>query len=69
MIVGQYLPGMDIRRRDDRLSDRHRIAQRARGHLGHVEVGRDIDVGRLEHVEQLFLLDKAVDEADMVLDA
>ncbi len=67
--VGQNLLGVNERRRDDRLSDGDRIAQRARRYLRHVEVGRYIDIARLEHVEQFFLLDEGIDELHIRFDA
>ncbi len=69
MVIGQYVARMDVGSGDDGLSDRDGIAERARSHLRHVEIGRDIDVARLEHVEQFFLLDEGIDEADIVFHA
>ena len=69
VIVRQDFGRVDIGRRDHRLAERHRVGQRARGDLRRIEIGRDVDVGRLEIVEQLLELDEAVDEADVIVDA
>ena len=67
--VGQQFLGVPVRRRNDRLSQSEAVGKRARRHLGFVEIGRHVDVAHRNEVEQRGLIDKLVEENDMVFDA
>ena len=67
--VRQQLAGVNIGRRHHGLAQRHGIAERARGRLLEVWIGRDEDVAGLEPVEQLLVIEEAVFPPDRVADA
>ena len=60
---------MNIWRRDNRLAQRHSIRKRPRRRLRGTGVGRNINVGSFDQVEQLFGFDKRVDPANMLINA
>ena len=67
--VAQQFLGVPVRRRYDRLSQSKAVGERARRHLGFVEIGRYIDVAHRNEIQKRGLLDKLVEEDDMILDA
>ncbi len=64
----QRLLGMPVRRGDDVAAERERVAERAGRDLRRVEVRRDVDVARLQVIEQFLIVDEPVDELDIGLD-
>ena len=68
MAIGQDFVGVDIGGGDHRLAHRDGIGQRARRDLRRIDIGRDVEVGGLEIIEQVVFLDKGVDELDVVGD-
>src|ERR1700744_3755046 len=56
---------MLIRRRDDRLAGAKAIGQRARRHLGLVQIGRDVNIAHRDEAEQRCLVDELIEEGDM----
>ena len=67
--VGQQLLGVPVRRRDHRLAAAKRVRQRPRGDLRRVQIGRDVDVGHPDELDQLVDLHEPVVEAHVRLDA
>ena len=65
--IGQQFPRMNIWRRDHRLAERDRIAERARRRLLEVGIGRQINVAAFELVEQFFGFEEAIIPFDVVL--
>ncbi|MDQ1158317.1 hypothetical protein QE385_002644 [Sphingomonas sp. SORGH_AS 950] len=66
VIVVQYLGGMDIGGGDHRLADADRIGQRPARDLGGVGIGGGVDIGGLEIFDQVVMVDKRIDEGDIV---
>ena len=64
--IGQQFASMNIRRGNHGLAQRHRIAQRARGRLLQIGIGRQVDVASLELVEQFGHVEKAIFPDDVV---
>ena len=69
MAIRQDFGRVDVGRRNDRLADADGVGQRPARDLRGVEIGRRVDVGGLQIVEQFVMLDEAVDERDIVADA
>ena len=67
--VIEQFGGMGIGRRNDCFSEGHRIGERSGRRLARPGVGRDIDVGCLDQVEQRIGFQKRVDPLDMAFDA
>ena len=67
--VTQQFLGVPVRRRYDRLSQPEAVGERARRHLGFIEIGRHIDVAHRNEIQQRGLVDELVEEDDVVLDA
>ena len=67
--VSQQFLGVPVGRRYDGLSQTEAVGERARCHLGFIEIGRHIDVAHRDEVQQRGLVDELVEEDDMVLDA
>ena len=59
---------MPVRRGDDVAAERERVAERAGRDLRRVEIRRDVDVARLQVIEQFLIVDEPVDELDIGLD-
>ena len=60
---------MPIGCRYDGLSQPEAVGERARCHLGFIQIGRHIDVAHRDEVEQRGLVDELIEEDDMILDA
>ena len=60
---------MPVGRRYDRFSESEAVGQRARCHLGFIEIRRHIDIGHGDKIEQRRPLDKLVEEDDVILNA
>ena len=67
--VAQQFLGMPVGRRHDGLSQSETVGQRARRHLGFIEIGRRVDVAHRNEVQQRGLIHELVEKDDMVLDA
>ena len=65
----EQLPSVPVGRRDDRLTQAEAVGERARRHLGFIEIGRHIEVAHRDEFEQLGLVDELVDEDDVTGDA
>ena len=68
-LVGQQLRGVPIRSRDHRFAGAEAVGERARGDLGLVEVGGDVNVSRADVLAEFLVGHVAVDEADAVFHA
>ena len=67
--VAQEFLGVPVGSRYDGLSEPKTVGERARRHLGFVEIRRHVDVAHRNVVEQRRLLDELVEENDAVVDA
>ncbi len=68
-VLVEQLLRMPVGGGDDRLAAAEGVGERARGRLGGVKIGGDIDVADAEEDLQLLLVDEAVVEADVPPDA
>ena len=65
----QQFGGVPVRGRDHRFAGPEAVRERARGDLGLVEVGSDVDIGRADVFAQFLVGHVAVDEADAIFHA
>ncbi len=67
--VGEQFAGMPIWRGNHRLAEPETIGQRARRHLGFIQIWRHINVGHRDEIEQRLLIDELVEKHHVILDA
>ena len=56
---------MDIGRRYHRLADADRIGQRTARDLRRVEIGRRVDIRRLQIIDQFVMVDEGIDGSSL----
>ena len=67
--VCEQFTGMPIRRGNHGFAEPEAVGKRAGRHLGFVQIRGHVNVGHRDEIEQRFLIDKLIEEHDMVLDA